>query len=140
MQPLSVPRLLFSFKYHKLPKKIRYWHLAALINNMPKTLGRVLPQSSPNVGSLEGRVPPKFSLEDSTPKTLIQYKRKYKDMRKPKLVVGQGEHDDVDFLRQGFLKSSLSSHFLTDRGVSASSHSSSTLLGAPSVVEAAGVV
>jgi hypothetical protein len=54
--------------------------------------------------------------------------------------VGQGEHDDVDFLRQGFLKSSLSSHFLTDGGVSASSHSSSTLLGAPSVVEAAGVV
>jgi hypothetical protein len=97
--------------------------------------GFSLSQSSP-----KGRIPPKFSLEDSTPKTLIQYKRKCKDMRKPKLVMGQGEHDDVGFLRRGFLKSSSSSPFLADRGDSASSHSSSTLLDAPSVVEAAGGV
>jgi hypothetical protein len=58
------------------------------------------------VDSPEGRVPPKLSLEDSAPKTLIQYKCKCKDMRKPKLVVGQGEHNDVRFLRRGFLKSS----------------------------------
>jgi len=61
-------------------------------------------------------------------------------MRKPKLVVGQGEHDDVGFLRRGFLKSSSSSHFLVDRGDFVSSLSSSTLLDTPSVVEAAGGV
>jgi hypothetical protein len=60
------------------------------------------------VGSPEGRVPPILSLEDSVPKTLIQYKCKCKDMRKPKLVVGQGEHNDVGFLRRWFLKSSSS--------------------------------
>lgn len=98
------------------------------------------PQSSPEVGSLEGRVPPKLSLEDSTPKTLIQYKRKCKDMRKLKLVAGQGEHDDVGFLRQEFLKLSSSSHFLADCGHSALSHFSSSLLDAPSAVESAGGV
>lgn len=66
------------------------------------SLGFSLSQSSPMVGSPERRVPPKFYLEDSTPKTLIQYKHKCKDMRKPKLVVGQREHDDVGFLRRGF--------------------------------------
>jgi len=79
-------------------------------------------------------------LEDSTPKTLIQYKHKCKDMRKPKLVVGQGEHDDVGFLRRGFLKTSSSFPFLADRGDSVSSHFSSSLLDAPSVVESAGGV
>jgi hypothetical protein len=94
-----------------------------------------LPQSSPEVGSPEGRVPPKLSLEDSAPKTLIQYKCKCKDMRKPKLVVGQGEHDDVGFLKRGLLKSSSSSPFLADRDDSESSHFSSSLLDAPSVVD-----
>jgi hypothetical protein len=61
-------------------------------------------------------------------------------MRKLKLVAGQGEHDDVGFLRQEFLKSSSSSHFLADRGHSASSHFSSSLLDAPSAVESAGGV
>jgi hypothetical protein len=61
-------------------------------------------------------------------------------MRKPTLVVGQGELDDVGFLGQGFLKSRLSSPFLADRGDSASSHISSSLLDAPSVIEAAGDV
>jgi len=79
-------------------------------------------------------------LEDSTPKTLIQYKRKCKDMRKLKLVVGQGEHDDVGFLRRVFLKSSSSSPFLADRSDSASSHVSSSLLDVPSVVESTGGV
>jgi hypothetical protein len=102
--------------------------------------GFSLPQSSPEVGSPKGRVPPKLSLEDFTPKTLIQYKHKCKDMRKPKLVVGQGEHADVGFLRWGFLKSSLSSPSLADRGDSALSHISSSLLDAPLVVEAAGDV
>jgi hypothetical protein len=75
------------------------------------------------------------------PKTLIQYKRKCKDMRKPKLVVGQEEHDDVGFLRWGFLKSSSSSPFLANRSDPTSSHfSSSSLLDAPSVVESAGGV
>jgi len=103
--------------------------------------GFSLPQSSLEVGSPEGRVPPQLSLEeDSTPKTLIQYKRKCKDMRKPKLVVGQGEHDDVGFFKWGFLKSSSSFPFLADRGDSASSHFSSSLLDALSVVESAGGV
>jgi len=92
------------------------------------------------VGSPEVRVPPKLSLEDSTPKTLIQYKRKCKDMRKLKLVVGQGEHDDVGFFRQGFLKSSSSPPFLAHRGDSASSHFSSSLVDVPLVVESAGGV
>jgi len=76
------------------------------------------------VGSPEGRVPPISFVEESTPKTLIQYKRK---LRKPKLVAGQGDHDDVGFLRQGFLKSS-------------SSHLFSSVPDAPSVVEVAGGV
>jgi hypothetical protein len=97
--------------------------------------GFSLPQSSPEVGSPEGRVPPQLSLEDSTSKTLIQYKCNCKDMRQLKLVVGQGEHDDV-----GFLKLSSSSPFLTDHGDSASSHLSSSLLDAPSMVESAGGV
>jgi hypothetical protein len=92
------------------------------------------------MGSPEGRVPPKSSLEDSTPKTLIQYKRKFKDMRKPKLVGGQGKHDDVGFIRRGFLKSSSSSPVLANRGGSASSHVCSSLLDAPSAVESAGGV
>jgi len=92
------------------------------------------------VFSPEGRVPPKFSLEVSMPKTLVQYKRKCKDMRKLKLVVGQGEHEDVGFLRWGFYKSSSSSTFLADPGDSSSSHSSNTLLDAPLVVEVAGGV
>jgi hypothetical protein len=54
--------------------------------------------------------------------------------------VGQGEHDDVGFLRRGFLKSSSSSPFLADRGDSASSHFSNTLLDAPLVVESVGGV
>jgi hypothetical protein len=33
--------------------------------------GFSLPQSLPEVGSPEGRVPPQLSLEDSTPKTVI---------------------------------------------------------------------
>jgi hypothetical protein len=56
-------------------------------------------------------------------------------MRKPKLVVSQGEHDYVGFLRRGFLKSSSSSPFLADRGDSKSSHFSSSLLDAPSVLD-----
>jgi hypothetical protein len=60
-------------------------------------------------GPPEGRVPPISFLEESMPKTLIQYKRR---LRKPKLVVGQGDHDDVGFLRWGFLKSS-SSHLFS---------------------------
>jgi len=94
--------------------------------------GFSLSQSSPEVGSPEGRAPPILSLEDSAPKTLIQYKHKCKDMRKPKLVVGQGEHDDVGFFRRGFLKSSSSSPFLVDRGDSESSHLSTSLLEVPS--------
>jgi len=73
-----------------------------------------LSQSSPEVGLPEGKVPPILSLEESAPKTQIQYKRKCKNMGKPKLVVGQGEHDDVGFLKRGFLKSSSSSCFLAD--------------------------
>jgi len=98
-------------------------------------LGFSLPKSLPEVGSPEGRVLPKLFLEDSTSKTLIQYKHKCKGMRKPKLVVGLGEHDDVGFLRRGFLKSSSSSPVLADCGDFASSHVSSSLLVAPSVVE-----
>jgi hypothetical protein len=106
-----------------------------------KEAGLVLSAGSACSGfSLEGRVPPKFSLEVSMPKTLIQYKRKCKDMRKLKLVVGQGEHEDVGFLRWGFLKSSSSSTFRADPGDSSSSHSSNTLLDAPLVVEVAGGV
>jgi hypothetical protein len=56
-------------------------------------------------------------------------------MRKPKLVVGQGEHDDVGFLRRGFLKSSSSSPFLADRGDYESSHFSILLLNVPSVLD-----
>jgi len=54
------------------------------------------------------------------------------DMRKPKLIVSQGEHDDVGFLRQEFLKSSLSSPFLANRYDYESSHLSPSLLEVPS--------
>jgi hypothetical protein len=54
--------------------------------------------------------------------------------------VGQGEHDDVGFLKRGFLKSSSSSPFLADRGDFVSSHFSSSLLDAPLVVEFVGSV
>jgi hypothetical protein len=58
---------------------------------------------------------PSSSLEDPRSKSLIQYKRKG---RKPKSAVGQGEHEDVDFLRRGFLKSSSSSRSQANRGFS----------------------
>jgi len=48
-------------------------------------------------------------------KPLIQYKRKG---RKPKPVVGQGNHEDVGFLRRGFLESSSSSLSQADRSFS----------------------
>jgi hypothetical protein len=67
------------------------------------------------VGSPEGRILPSSSLEEPTSKRLIQYKRKG---RKPKPVVGQGNHEDVGFLRRGFLESSSSSLSQADRGFS----------------------
>jgi hypothetical protein len=57
---------------------------------------------------------PISSWEEPTSKPLIQYKHKG---RKPKSVVGQGEHKVVGF-RWGFLKSSSSSLPLADYGVS----------------------
>jgi len=59
-------------------------------------------------GSPVGRVLPFSPLKEPTSKPLIQYRCKG---RKPKLVVGQGELEDVGFLR-GFLKSSSSSSSL----------------------------
>jgi hypothetical protein len=67
------------------------------------TLG---PQVSLVMSSLKGRILPFSSLEEPTSQPLIQYKRKG---RKPKLVVGQGKHKDVGFLKRGFLESSSSS-------------------------------
>jgi hypothetical protein len=55
------------------------------------------------------------SLEEPMSKALIQYKCKG---RKPKSTVGQGEKEDMGFLRQGFIKSSSSSLPLANRGVS----------------------
>jgi hypothetical protein len=52
-----------------------------------------------------GRVLPFSPLKEPMSKPLIQYKHKG---RKPKLAVGQGELEDVGFLRWGFLKSSSS--------------------------------
>jgi hypothetical protein len=73
------------------------------------------PGAGYEVGSSVGRVLPFSSLKEPTSKPLIQYKRKG---RKPKLAVGQGELEDVGFLRRGFLKSSSSSSSLppADRG------------------------
>jgi hypothetical protein len=67
------------------------------------------------MGSPEGRILPSSSLEEPTSKPLIQYKRKG---RKPKPVVGQGNHEDVGFLRRGFLESSSSSLSQADRSFS----------------------
>jgi hypothetical protein len=77
------------------------------------------------VGSLVGRVLPFSPLKEPTLKPLIQYKRK---VRKPKSAVGQGELEDVGFLRRGFLKSSSSSSslLLADRGFSGGGCSSRT--------------
>jgi hypothetical protein len=82
---------------------------------VPGVSSMVSPQVLHEVGSLEGRVFPSFSLEEPTSKYLIQYKRKG---RKSKSAVGQGEHEDVGFLKLGFLKPSSSSHPQADRGFS----------------------
>jgi hypothetical protein len=82
------------------------------------------PHVSQEMGSPEGRVPPISSLEEPTSKPLIQYKHKG---RKPKSAVGLGEQKDMDFLRRGFIKSSLSSLPLADRGVSCGGCSSQAL-------------
>jgi hypothetical protein len=73
------------------------------------------PQVSIVMGSSEGRIRPSSSLEEPTSKPLIQYKRKG---RKPKSVVVQGKHEDVGFLRRGFLESSSSSLSQADRSFS----------------------
>jgi hypothetical protein len=73
------------------------------------------PQVSIVMGSPEGRFLSSSSLEEPTSKPLIQYKRKG---RKPKSVVGQGKHEDVGFLRRGFLGSSSSSLSQADRSFS----------------------
>jgi len=45
------------------------------------------------------------------------------------------EHDDVGFLRRGFLKLSSSSPILADHGESESSHFSTSLIDVPSVLD-----
>jgi len=67
------------------------------------------------VGSPVGRFLPFSPLKEPTSKPLIQYKCKG---RKLKSAVGQGELEDVGFLRWGFLKSSSYSLPPADRGFS----------------------
>jgi hypothetical protein len=64
------------------------------------------------MGSPERRAFPFSSLIEPTSKPMIQYKRKG---RKSKLAVGQGDHEDVGFLRRGFLELSSSSLPQADR-------------------------
>jgi len=73
------------------------------------------PSAGYEVGSPVGRVLPFSPLKEPTSKPLFQYKRKG---RKPKSTVGQGELEDVGFLRWGFLKSSSSSLPPANRGFS----------------------
>jgi hypothetical protein len=93
----------------------------------PVDLGRGLgssalgPQVSIVMGSPEGRILPSYFLEEPTSKPLIQYKSKG---RKPKSMVGQRKHEDVGFLRRGFLESSSSSVSQPERSFSSGGCSS----------------